>query len=697
MFVSILGKNLSVFGFFILLTSNVGTAKEAIRLNQIGFYPKEPKFAVAVASASEVFYITSPDQTDTLFTSSLGNASVWSHSGEFVRLLDFTAFEMPGEYTILIPDLGQSHPFRIADYVHQGLATAVLKNFYFQRASLELTQAFAGSWSRPAGHHDTQVYIHASAATEKRPTDTIISSSRGWYDAGDYNKYIVNSGISTYTILAAYEHFPDYYQSLVLTIPESGNGIPDILNEALWNIRWMLTMQDPDDGGVYHKLTTANFSGAVMPHQATARRYVVQKSTAAALDFAAVMAQASRIFENFSAELPGLSDSCLTAGLGAWKWARENPDVLYNQGVLNSMYDPDINTGSYGDWNCNDEFQWASAELLITTKADSFIAVHDPLTGGFELPWWGGVNTLGLYSLAHHRGEVAFAVDTAAVAAALLNLAQGLRAEVNRSAYHVVMGESNGDFVWGSNGVAANQGMALIQAYNLTGDSTFLSAALQNLDYLAGRNGTGYCFVTGFGEQSPMHPHHRPSQADDNLDPVPGLLVGGPNPNREDGAQGYIGTERARAYADVWPSYASNENAINWNAAIVYLTGAIEALNSSTGLPNPTSVRGDDSPDDPMPDGFGLYQNFPNPFNSTTQLHYILPIEADVQLGVYNLSGQLIRLLQNHSLSAGSYTISWDANTDADFQLTSGIYVARLVAHFAGHTVVEAKKMLMLK
>lgn len=664
--------------------------QEAIRVNQIGFYPKGPKFAVAVSATSDVFYLTTPEQADTVFTGALGTARTWPHSGESVKLMDFTAFEQTGVYTLVVPGLGQSRPFSIGDYVHQDLSAAAIKGFYFQRASTALSAQYAGKWSRSAGHPDTQVWVHASAATAARPENTIISSPKGWYDAGDYNKYIVNSGISAYTLLAAYEHFPEYYRELDLNIPESGNNIPDILDEALWNITWMLTMQDPNDGGVYHKLTEASFSGMVMPNQATARRYVVQKSTAAALDFAAVMAQAGRVFQEYESEMPGFSQSCLDAALSAWRWARKNPNVRYNQGALNAAYNPDINTGEYGDGTFTDEFRWAAAELFITTKADSFLAVHNPLSGSFGVPAWPNVNTLGLYSLVFHRAELGNDIDTTAAVSALRGLAARLRSQVAASAYHVVMGESNGDFVWGSNAVAANQGMALIQAYKLTGDATFLDAAIQNLDYLLGRNATGYCFVTGLGGKSPMHPHHRPSEADGVVDPVPGLLAGGPNPGRQDGCPGYIGTERARSYVDALCSYASNEIAINWNAPLAYLAGAIEALNSPTGKPTSTG-------DVPVPDGFGLLQNYPNPFNASTQITYMLPTAGEVHVAVYNIAGQLVRTLQRSNVSAGQHTLPWNGETDAGTKSASGLYIVQLRFTVNGNIRTDSIKIMVMQ
>src|SRR5690606_35637774 len=156
-----------------------------------------------------------------------------------------------------------------------------------------------------AGHPDDRVAIHPSAASATRPAGTFIVAPFGWYDAGDYGKYVVNSGITTGTLLSLLEDYPAAAQRLETNIPESGDGVPDLLDEVLWNLRWMLSMQDPADGGVYHKLTTASFAGMVMPEAATAQRYVVQKSTPAALNLAAVAAQASRVLRHHESAAPG--------------------------------------------------------------------------------------------------------------------------------------------------------------------------------------------------------------------------------------------------------------------------------------------------------------------------------------------------------------------------------------------------------
>jgi endoglucanase len=564
------------------------TKVDAIRINQIGFYPDAQKIAIVIESSADLFHISTPDLNDTLFTGNLISVGKWEYSDENVKQADFSGLKTIGTYVVLVPGLGYSSVFDIKPRVHQEVARAATKAFYYTRMSIELTETFAGKWQRPMGHPDNEVLVHSSAASAERPEGTVLSFPRGWYDAGDYNKYIVNSGISVYTLLAMYEHFPEYCQSLDTNIPESGNTIADVLDECLWNIRWMLTMQDPHDGGVYHKCTHASFSGMVMPHEATAPRYVVQKSTTAALDFAAVMAQTSRIFQDFNTELPGFADSCLTAALAAWNWARKNPHVYYRQNDNNQTFQPPITTGEYGDSNDDDEFKWAAAELYITTLQDSFLTAVDPFSdSNTYLPDWRTVATLGFYSLAHHRKNLTAAVDTSALKDRLIQYADEIKAELSNSAYKVLLTT----FPWGSNAVAANQSMAMIQAYKLTADSSYLDAAVANLDYILGRNATTYCFVSGQGDKSPMFFHHRPSEADGIEDPVPGLLAGGPNPSQQDNCAGYPSDLPARSYLDDVCSYASNEICINWNSPLAYIATAVEAIKSSTGKANTVAVE----------------------------------------------------------------------------------------------------------
>jgi endoglucanase len=328
-----------------------------------------------------------------------------------------------------------------------------------------------------------------------------------------------------------------------------------------------------------------------MPGVTQAPRYVVQKGTAATLDFAAVMAQAARILQHFRQPLPGLSDSCLHAAVYAWRWALRHPDVVYDQQEMNKVYLPKVTTGAYGDGRLTDEWFWAAVELMVSTRDGQYEqVVKEQLDNPMTLPSWSNVQTMGDYTLLRYQAPLpaSWAAAVQLLRQRLLGLADGYLGKIGTNAFHAVIGESRGDFTWGSNSVAANEGMLLVYAWLQTRDRKYLWPALANLDYLLGMNATGYCFVTGVGTHSTLHPHHRPSIADGIDPPVPGLMAGGPNPGQQD-HQRYEFSDPEISYTDQGAAYASNEIAINWNAPLVYLSGAIEALQQQAGYALPAS------------------------------------------------------------------------------------------------------------
>ena len=245
------------------------------------------------------------------------------------------------------------------------MSRASLKYFYYNRASVDIQSKYAGDWSRSKGHSDDEVIIHSSVTSDERPEGTVVSAPKGWYDAGDYNKYIVNSGITTYTLLALYERFWKKYDNVNLNIP-GNNSLPDILDEIKWNLDWMLKMQDPNDGGVYFKLTSRR-SPNFMPSADDTKRYMVGKSTSSALNFAAVMATAYRIYKPFDDQLSGYADTCLHRAYRAFVWAKENNNNRY--------FNPsDIDT-RYGDSYFGDEFTWAASNCIFLRKMIGFMTI----------------------------------------------------------------------------------------------------------------------------------------------------------------------------------------------------------------------------------------------------------------------------------------------------------------------------------
>ena len=529
-------------------------------INQIGYRPGDFKELALVEANGNVDFVNAAGQVVLSVTPKA--ASYWNASGQNVQLVDFSELSEAGKYSVKVGGNVLRSDLVVKSQTYEEIVKASIKWFYYQRASMALESQYAGKWARAAGHTNATAKLHNSTGASGT-----IQSSKGWYDAGDYGRYIVNSGITTYTLLSLYEHFPQYFKSLKWNIPAEGS-LPDLLAEIKYNLDWMLTMQAAD-GGVYHKLTSLGFPGDVMPAQDNSELYVIGKSTAGTFDFAAVMAMASRIYKPFDATY---ASKCLDAAKKAFAWGQQHPNQNY-------LANPSgVSTGAYENDNPNDEKVLAGTELFITTGDASY-----KQSGSSEyVSYWGDVMGLATYEKATHQAQ--FGGDANEAKQKILGTADNF---VNRAetGFGVVMAKD--DFVWGSNSAAANQGVWLLHAYYLTGQEKYYKAAVKALDYLLGKNPLDMSFVTGYGTKSPKMPHHRPSTSDNVEEPIPGMLVGGPQPGGEDVGSAaewkcadYRTGQAATAYTDQRCSYATNEVAINWNAPLAYLAGAIEAINA---------------------------------------------------------------------------------------------------------------------
>ena len=581
-------------------------AKEnPIRINQVGFAPCQEKTATIDVDAldappCEVFIVQSTisnlQSPDTVWRGFASATMVNPVSGKPRQIVDFSDLQEVGEYSLIIPSLSSpaSAHFIIKERPYRELTRKALRAFYYQRASMPIEEPYAEGYARPAGHPDDHVLVHASAATEERPEGTVISSPGGWYDAGDYNKYIVNSGYTMGVWLMAYEMNKAYFDTLNLNIPESPmvngkcpNGkCPDMLAEAMYNIRWMMTMQD-NDGGVYHKLTTPDFEKFIRPDQCKQQRFVVLKTTAATLDFAATMALAARVYAPFD---PDFCAQATEAAKMAFAWAQDNPEVYYDQPALNEHFEPAVNTGAYDDTIVTDEFYWAATELYLLTREPAFREIafaQRPLT--YTPAVWGDVAELATLEWLMHKGELntyaqqLFTNELTAHLRPYLDEAQTV--SVHRSPY----GNREEDFFWGCNSEGCCwRGIECLYAYRLTGDKNYLVNAQRCLNNMLGQNSTGYCFVTGFGAKPSSHPHHRLSYSHPK-GTHPGFLVGGPNRERQDaetdGVKYPKGVTADESYLDYQPSYATNEVTINWNVTLFALTAGLDACTAAPSCP----------------------------------------------------------------------------------------------------------------
>ena len=570
---------------FVAVFLSASSAFAGPLVNQLGYYPDAEKTVVFPGNDANGLEVRDL-KGKTVLKLKAPLVYDWDYSGEEVQTFDISSVKTPGTYRLFRGGEYVGTPVVVGKNVYGDLVKASLKWFYYQRASMALEPQYAGKWARAAGHKDDKVIVYGSdKVTGGKGAGKTIKSQRGWYDAGDYGKYIVNSGITVFTLLEIYEHFPKYADSLHWNIPREFPKYPELLEEVRYNLDWMLTMQDKD-GGVYHKVTTLKFGGSVLPENDIAPRYAIIKNVTASLDFAAVMAQASVVYRNID---KAYADKMLKAAESAYAWAKKNPEAFYKQ-------PDDVQTGSYmpGDENGKDEFRWAAAELFRAkvaagAKADKATAAYqEDLKANAFTPdgaWWGNVNMLSAFRVALDSADFEKELVDAAKKV-VLNEANNLRAVGDTSAYRLPAFPWSWN--WGSNSAMANNGIVLVHAYLLTGDKSYLDGAQQCLDYLLGKNPQDITYVTGFGYRSPRNPHHRPSESDMVDDPVPGMLVGGPHLGKQDinldgkenwKCPNYAAADKpALAYIDDRCSYATNEVAINWNAPLAYLAAALEAI-----------------------------------------------------------------------------------------------------------------------
>ena len=541
------------------------TTHSSFAMNQCGFRPEAAKVASVPlandAAGPQAFTVEDVASGKVVLHGTLSPARLDEASGDRLAQADFSAVRAPGTYRLRAADT-VSDPVVIGDAVYQEALRLSVRAFYGQRCGCKVD--LHDGYKHKACHKQGE--YHASSGRQGK-----VKNSGGWHDAGDYGRYVVNSGISTATLLWAWEMFPEVLRPMHLDIPESGGKVPDFLAEVRWNLRWMLSMQDPADGGVWHKQTSAAFCGFVMPQDDSLPSEVIGtgtapfKSTCATADFAAVMAIAARCYQAFDVDF---ASTCLAAARRAFLWAQANPQVVFRN-------PPGVTTGEYGDRICDDELLWAAAELYRSTGENSFREAFEaavPAMFAVDTPGWNGMRPFALWTYVMSGRDTTDRVRERILSATGLAAQQRVeRAAAN--GYGNTLGTD--DYVWGSNSVAANDSLLLLVAHHLDANAAARDAAMANLHYLLGRNCFGVSWVTHVGARPFQHPHHRPSQADKVAAPWPGLLSGGPNAHGGDPvANAMAKRPPMRMWVDDWQAYSVNEVAINWNAPLVFLLAA---------------------------------------------------------------------------------------------------------------------------
>lgn len=570
----------------------------AVRVNQVGYLTDGPKNGTFVTKAKKPLAWSLKDSDGAVKASGTTTpAGLDQTSGEKVHTFEFSDVTDVGKgYTISI-DGEKSEPFAIGDDLYTPLRSDSLAYFYHNRSGIEIDGDLVGKeYARPAGHVDG-----AGSSDEKVPCqptvcDYSLDVSGGWYDAGDYGKYVVNGGISVAQLMSGFERTGTAkgveQASLgdgVLRVPEHGNKTPDILDEARWEMDFLLSMQVPKGeklaGMAHHKVHDSEWSGLpLLAHKSEGKRELHAPSTAATLNLAATAAQAARVFEPYDKEFAAKS---LKAARAAYDAAKANPEMMADPGDATGG-------GAYSDYDVKDEFYWAASELFITTgekdyrKAVLGSSLHgdaDALfpRGGISWQSTGGLGALNLATVPNKLSDD----ELAAVRKAVTKAADGYAADSKKAAYGVPYAPGDGRYAWGSNGQVMNNMVVLGTAHDLTGNDKYRDAVLSGMDYIMGRNPLSQSYVTGYGERYSHNQHHRfwAKQMDAKLpSPAPGALAGGPNSSLEDPVASVKlkGCAPAKCYMDDIESWSTNEITINWNAPLAWVASYVDDLGSGS-------------------------------------------------------------------------------------------------------------------
>lgn len=474
-------------------------------------------------------------------------------SGDAVTLVDLGVLEA-GTYE-LESDAGRRR-LTVCASPWNTVTHALIKGLYYQRCGCGLLPEHAGIYAHPPCH----------TAPAQEWTDQSVSRriTGGWHDAGDYGKYVAPGAVTVAHLLYTWKLFPQGCGN-DLNIPETGSGIPDILNEARFELEWILQMQR-SDGSFHHKLTKSHFAAFIMPQDDLEQEYLMPVCWCATADAAACLALAFRVYHSFDEPF---ANRMLLAAKHAWTWLQAHPDFV-------PFMNPEgVRTGWYGGRSDISNRFWAACELFASTGEDAYrLAAEKLYTTNLNLTEFGWMEVGGLGALCcltdlkDHAGDVLYN----RLKEDFLRRSEEALTLSHDSGYGTSIAPDR--YIWGSILPVMSHAMAMIINTILTGRQDMRDAALLQWHYALGMNAMDLCFVTGFGENTVLHPHHRPSGADGIEAPVPGLISGGPNkcfcyPQTKE----KLGpdTPPAKYFLDETPSADTNEIAIYWNSPTVFV------------------------------------------------------------------------------------------------------------------------------
>lgn len=546
-----------------------------VKVNQLGYLENSEKYAlvsgfpdVLTADAGTPFEVRNTTDNNVAYTGELSlitslDARV---SGEKVLKADFSMLDVPGSYYISVTADGvrNSYPFQIGNDIYSSLVTDASRYYYYQRANMALEEPYAQGFPHTAWHmDDANCPLLSDMSGPKRDV------SKGWYDAGDFGKYL-NAGATTVSdLLWAYETFPDQFTDSQLNIPESSNGIPDLLDEIRYELEWMLKMQDVD-GGFYCRVWPQNAMGDPRYIEDIRDGVTHVKPTSHSASAVAALAHAYIVYRDVDAEF---AQQLLDAAVKGWGYLEQHPENI------KPVYGP------YNDEDDTNDRFWAAASLFRTTGEavynDYFMARYKDYAKVFDKP----ENAHGVGGM-----ELIAFIDYLSVDKPDRDVADWFGGEFNNWRRTQLERSNQGvwgntleddDYYWGSNMPVLNTSMVLVLGSKVIGNFNhqIVDAVRANMNYVLGTNPMSYSYVSGYGQNSCQRVFSG-IYNNDGKDGIPkGYLAGGAN--MYEGS--WFSRFNGKSYVDSNTEWTTNEHTIYWNSGLVFSTAALNSTAKTQG------------------------------------------------------------------------------------------------------------------
>jgi len=580
-----------------------------IRVDQFGYLPDSPKVAVIADpvrgfNARKAFTPGSSYQVRRWSDNRVvlrgapvrwNGGAVDAQSGDRGWWFDFTEVRTSGSYYVFDVARGvRSHRFDIGNGVYNLVLKRALKTFYFNRANTPHPRRFAGPWADGAAYTGPGQDGQARSIDAPNDASTARNLRGGWFDAGDSNKYVTFASQPVHQLLTAYEQYPGVFDDAV-GIPESGNGIPDVLDEVRWEINWLKKMQN-SDGGVLIKAGGTGFPAADRPSQITSARFYEEPCSSSTIAASSMFAHAAWVFQGVP-KLRAMANDLRNRAVRAWRWYVRNPK--------RTDCDPQIIQAGDADWDIQTqrgESVTAAVYLHALTNQAVYQRNIDANLGatrafvdnGFSryLPQQGDA------LLAYTQRSNANGATVRRIRARLAGVARtddSFGFDADADLYRADM--ATAQIHWGSHQPKANTGSANASAarfgINPANRNAYLDRATGHLQSFHGVNPRGLVYLSNMGrfgaENSVKEIYHfwfRDGTKYENartssVGPPPGYVVGCPNPGYSGNRAGVANQPPLKAYAD-WNgtgptdrSYELSEPAIYYQSSYIHLLASV--------------------------------------------------------------------------------------------------------------------------